>query len=435
MLAAINNCNTMFKLQLLLLISMLIVSCNPKVGVSSMPAEWDKQEAVFITYTGAPNDSVITPKVNVVCDELIEQVAQRMKMYVLMNNNWNKDSLLQLFNDRKYNINNIELVPVPHLFTMGVVRDYGPIIIKGKDGKRKLMQFNWDYVGADFVNPDSAWTRKKNQRRDTYYSQMSKLLDIEVVTNNLAIEGGEIEINGKGTALVVDSFTRRRNPFLSDQTFDSLLKVSLGVTNVIWLREGVAEDPPPGQSRIHENIYGFGVGGHIDEFARFTGPNTILLAIPDSVEALSDPIKKINYDRMKVNLNILSKAKDQDGNPFTIIKVPTPDVETDNFVIDTSNLSHPVAGFLQEYPDLENRDTIRFLPAVSYLNYIVLNDLVVIPKYWKTGFTESCKRKDEQVKIIFTNAFPGKNIIQLSPWGLNYVGGGFHCWTQQVPAK
>jgi agmatine deiminase len=400
-----------------------------------MPAEWEPQEAVFLTYTGDPNDAFTTAKVHAASNELIEQVAQSMKIYVLINDNWNKDSLLQLFNGWKYNIKNIELIPVPYLFTMGVVRDYGPIITKTKNGKRKLIQFDWDYVGANFINPDSAWVKKKNDRRDKYFNQMSKLLDIGVVTNKLAIEGGEIEVNGKGTALLVDSFTRKRNPFLNNKAIDSLLKVSLGVTNVIWLKEGVAEDPPPGKSRISGNVYGGGVGGHIDEFARFVNPNTILLSIPDSVEVLSDSIKRINYDRMKVNFDILSKAKDQDGNAFNIIKVPIPDVEPDTFIVDTSNLFHPVKGLFHEYPEIKHRDTIRFLPAVSYLNYVILNDLIILPKYWKAGSPESSKRKDEQVKLLFQHAFPGKKIIQLNPWGLNYVGGGFHCWTQQIPAE
>jgi agmatine deiminase len=262
---------------------------------------------------------------------------------------------------------------------------------------------------------------------------MSQLLGIGILKNPLAIEGGEIELNGKGVALIADSFTRRRNPFISDKTFDSLLHISLGVTKLIRLREGLAEDPAPGKSRLHGDLYGTGVGGHVDEFARFVNATTIFLAMPDSAESAHDPVKKLSYERMRINELILKDALDQEGKPFNIIHLPIPDVIPDEFVMDTSSFMHPVASLHREYPELKNGDRIRFLPAVSYLNYVVLNDLVVIPSYWKPGFPEACKQKDEQVRALYARYFPGKTIIQLDPWGMNYGGGGFHCWTQQVP--
>lgn len=73
------------------------------------------------------------------------------------------------------------------------------------------------------------------------------------------------------------------------------------------------------------------------------------------------------------------------------------------------------------------------MPAVSYLNYFLINKLLLIPKYWRPGFPESCKEKDNQVKEIFVGLFPDKKIVQINPWGLNYGGGGIHCWTQQIP--
>lgn len=422
------------RLSLLLLLFLCFIICNAQPVTSyRMPAEWEKQEAVILTYSGDPDDPVTTEKVHRSTRSFIRAVSPHLKIYLLISVSHNKDSLLQLFRNEQSNLSNLELVAVPYLFSMGVARDYGPMITRDANGVRKLLQFEWDYVGADFIHPDTAWTRRKNLRRDRYFNQMSQLLGIEVVKSPLAIEGGEIELNGKGVALIVDSFTRRRNPFMSDKGFESLLHASLGVTKLIRLREGIAEDPAPGQSRLYGNLYGSGVGGHVDEFARFVNPTTIFLAMPDSAEAANDPVKKLSYERMKVNEQLLIAARDQEGKPFNIVLIPVPDVVPDEFVMDTSSFMHPVASLHREYPELKNGDRIRFLPAVSYLNYVVLNDLVIIPAYWRPGFPDICKQEDEQVRALYVRYFPGKKIIQLDPWGMNYGGGGFHCWTQQVP--
>lgn len=410
----------------------LLTGCSIKEDIMTMPAEWEKQDAVLLTYTEDPDDSLTSSNVRSTCDELIEVISKRMKVFVLINQNWDPDHLKQIFSDRNYNTTNIEVIQIKELFSMGVARDYGPLVIKNQNGQRKLLKFNWDYVGADILNPDTAWTNWKNKVRSNYFKQMSGLLNMEIVESELTIEGGEIEVNGKGTALLVESFTKPRNSRIDTDKFAKLLKSSLGVSNIIWLKEGVAEDPSSIQSyHISSNIYGFGVGGHVDEFARFADSTTILVAYPDPSEI--DPIKRINYERMKVNFDILSNAKDQNGNSFTVIKVPIPDIIADTYVIDTtSNQRLQIRSILRKNSELKHGDTIHFLPAVSYLNYIVLNDLVVIPKYWKEGVPESTKKKDDEVKKIFQNLYPKKDIIQLNPIGLNYAGGGFHCWTQQV---
>jgi agmatine deiminase len=90
------------------------------------------------------------------------------------------------------------------------------------------------------------------------------------------------------------TFRVSRNPGSSKIQLENLLYQSLGVKKAIWLREGVAEDAGPGyKSKISDNVYGYGVGGHIDEFARFVNSNTIFLAMPSLKEADRDPIKKI----------------------------------------------------------------------------------------------------------------------------------------------
>lgn len=415
---------------------MHLFSCKNKVETIRMPAEWEKQEAIFVNYSGNPDNLVITEKVQKVCRDIIRELSAVTKVFVLINEEYKPDSLTQVFAANGIQNKNVVLIPVYRLFSMGVPRDYGPMIVKDKKGKNSIVRFHWDYVGADFLNPDTAWARQRDLIRDRYFKQVGKLLEMEVTSFPITIEGGEIELNGKGTALLVDSFNLQRNPRLSKAEQDSLLRLSLGVTKTIWLREGVAEDPGPGtKSRIVDDIYGYGVGGHVDEFARFVNSNTLFLAMPSLEEANTDPVKKINYDRMNINLKILEQSTDQDGKPLSIVYIPVPDINPETYVFDTADIKFPISVFRRDFPEWKQGDTIRFMPAVSYLNFIVVNELVLIPKYWRPGFPESCKVKDEKVRKIFASYFPSKRVVQIDTWGINLVGGGMHCWTQQVPGE
>jgi len=86
-----------------------------------------------------------------------------------------------------------------------------------------------------------------------------------------------------------------------------------------------------------------------------------------------------------------------------------PTVLPDQLVIDTTTCRYPVSQLIDEYTALKQQSTLKFLPAVRYLNYVVLNDLVIIPEYWQEGFPQRCKDDDAKVKQIFQELFPSKN--------------------------
>lgn len=418
----------------MLLFLTTVFGCHRQVTEYGMPAEWDMQKAVFVNYSGNPRDTVTSEKVHEVCRDIIRELSLVTKVYVLINEEFDQDSLQKVFKIKGIQTENVVLLPIYRLFSMGVPRDYGPMITKNIYGEREIIRFHWDYIGADFTNADSVWAKFRDSIRDRYFAQMSEVLGLKVKSIPLAIEGGEIELNGKGTALLVDSFSLPRNPHMARTQMDSLLYQSLGVKKTIWLREGVAEDPGVGRrSRIDSNVYGFGVGGHVDEFARFVNANTILLAMPSLEEATADPVKRITYDRMKINAEILKQSTNQDGERLNIIFVPVPDVTPEVHKVDTTDLRFPISALIRDFPEWNQGDTIQFMPAVSYLNFIVFNQLVLIPKYWRPGFPDTCKEKDDNVRKLFADIFPEKKIVQIDTWGMNRVGGGIHCWTQQVP--
>lgn len=260
---------------------------------------------------------------------------------------------------------------------------------------------------------------------------------MQVIKSPIAIEGGEIETNGEGTVILVEAFTKERNAKISSIEFEKEIKKLYGASQIIWLKEGAVEDPATGKENIVDNIYGNGMGGHIDEFARFVNANTLFLAFPTQKEAEDEPMKKIMYDRMDVNFNILNNSYTKDKKPFNIVKIPVPDVPPLEYKIDTLKNDYPmyISALLKSNKNimLQHSDTIKYIQAVSYLNFLQANNTVLIPKYWKKGFPKSGKRKDRIVKKRFQKYYPGKRIIQIDVWALNFGAGGMHCWTQQVP--
>jgi agmatine deiminase len=66
------------------------------------------------------------------------------------------------------------------------------------------------------------------------------------------------------------------------------------------------------------------------------------------------------------------------------------------------------------------------------MNYLVTNGVVLLPTYMHTG---SSKEKEEQVRKIFKQQFPGRKLVFIDAMNLNWSGGGIHCSTQQQPAK
>ena len=95
----------------------------------------------------------------------------------------------------------------------------------------------------------------------------------------------------------------------------------------------------------------------------------------------------------------------------------TLDVEISSFIPSEK----PIAG-----------DTLVRVPASSYMNYLVTNGLVLLPTYTHFG---SSKQKEEAVRKIFEDQFPGRKIIFIDAIMQNWSGGGIHCSTQQQPKK
>jgi agmatine deiminase len=67
----------------------------------------------------------------------------------------------------------------------------------------------------------------------------------------------------------------------------------------------------------------------------------------------------------------------------------------------------------------------KMIAAASYLNFVIVNNLVLVPEY---GI-----ETDIPAMETFKKAFPDKKIVSINPLALNWGGGGMHCITQNEP--
>lgn len=429
------------------LAAFFVVGCNSNKQERAaetfyMPAEWEQHDAVWL---GWEKDSLRGYYPAVV--NIIKALTGNVTVKIAFNN----DTLLQ--KAKAYlasqgvdsSIYKTYIMPGDRYW----IRDHGAAFLVNGKGELGVADFAWNSYGyPGFLeekysgNKDSVdhyMNLRKEFRLKTAKvdSLMAVAEGATILKTDVKHEGGAIEVNGAGTLILCEATVLQRNPDLKKEYIETEFKRVLGVSNIIWLKKGLADDPQNFFRRIAPGYYGGGTGGHTDEFVRFANANTIMLAWVDEKEKDLNPVNQMNYERMNENYNILRNAKDQDGKSFTIIKVPLPDLITKKIKarekIDSLEVTFDVdmkSFVAAEAPAVG--DSILRVPAGSYMNYLVTNKTVLLPTYTAHG---SSKEKEEQVRKIFEEQFPGRKIVFIDAIMQNWSGGGIHCSTQQQPKK
>ena len=255
------------------------------------------------------------------------------------------------------------------------MRDSGPIIIKN-GSKREALNFNFN-----------GWAKYANYQLDKHVpakiADFLKLPLTQVTYNGkpVIVEGGAIDVNGKGTLLTSEECLMHpsiqvRNATFTKADYEAVFKEYLGITNVIWVGDGIEGDD---------------THGHIDDLCRFVNEDTIVTIVE---EDKSDA----NYQRLQDNLKRLQNAKLENGQAPKIVCLPMP-----------------------KRLDFEG---LR-LPA-SYANFLILNRCVLVPT-----FNDS---KDRIALNILADCFPDREIIGISATDFIWGFGTLHCLSQQIPA-
>jgi agmatine deiminase len=225
-----------------------------------------------------------------------------------------------------------------------------------------------------------------------------KVLEVEGADRYRApfvLEGGAIHVDGQGTCLTTEEclLNPNRNPHLSRQETEDNLRRYLGVTQVIWLGQGVYLDE---------------TDGHIDELACFTSPGTVALTWTDDRSDPQYAISKDAFERLKA-------ARDARGRRLEVHKIHQPG---------------PLFMTAEEAAGIDLRAGTRprlagdRLPA-SYINFYLANGCVVMPLY--------DKRRDNAAMRTLKKLFPSRRVVGVETREILLGGGNIHCITQQVP--
>ncbi len=388
-----------------------------------VPARWEPQSHINFAL---PTEQFLDPvkfsygpkTIEDVQIEMIKNLLPFVKIRILANDKQQASSFQQLLVQNKISLENIEIPVIKHSYIW--LRDTGPIWLKSGD-KLKIVQSNFNEWGG-------------NLQPNNLPQTLGKLLNIPVEKTVYTGEGGGKSFNSKGSVIVNEIVERQRNPNLSIKEIEDLLKKTYHFKHIIWIKKGLANDVQTFNSLLPGNVYAMGAGGHVDECCRFVNSRTILLAQVTQEQANKSPIAKISYENMEENYEFLKKQTDQDGQPLEIIRIPYPD-----------DLIYEIDKNDSKYIQIQNsqieikspiiiEEPAKLLLASSYCNYLISNNVIILPKYYKPGRSNSFKKTDQEALNTMQKLFPNHKIIQINPEPLNAGGGGLNCISNEQPA-
>jgi agmatine deiminase len=335
----------------------------------SMPAEWEKHDAIWLSW---PYDPTTFPdrveKVEATYMQIVKQLHESEQVNLFVIDKTMKQKVTKLFKKAHINLTKVNF----HLFKYADVwfRDYGPIFIKNQHHELAMLHWNFNSWGEKYE------TLLKDKQIPEVINQKMAL---PCFKPGIVLEGGSIDVNGKGTLLTTEQclLNKNRNPHLDKKQIEKYLSDYIGATHFIWLKGGILGDD---------------TDGHIDDVARFVNPKTVVCAYQKDKN-------DEDYIVLKENYEILEHSVDQDGKKLKIVKLPMPKVISDD----------------------GNR-----LPA-SYTNFYIGNDKVLVPTF--------NDRNDEKALVILQRLFPTQKIVGIECVDLVYGFGTIHCITQQQPCK
>ncbi len=251
-------------------------------------------------------------------------------------------------------------------------RDHGPIfVVREQDGRQERAVVDWGY---------NAWGGKYPpfDLDDAVPQHVARLRGLPLFSPGIVMEGGSLEVNGRGTLLTTEAclLNPNRNPHLTKAQIEQSLRDHLGVTNILWLGDGIVGDD---------------TDGHVDDLTRFVDPTTVVTVVEE------DPQDE-NHAPLKENLERLRTMRDQDGQLLRVVTLPMP-----------GRMEHEG----------------QRLPA-SYANFYIANGIVLVPTYRDA--------RDAAALEILQREFPDRRVVGVDSTELIWGLGSFHCISQQEPA-
>jgi agmatine deiminase len=249
-------------------------------------------------------------------------------------------------------------------------RDHGPAFLTNEKAAQPRIIVDWNY---------NAWGNKypPYDLDDRIPTLIAAVYEIPVLYPEIIMEGGSVDFNGKGTLITSESclLNPNRNPHLSRVGVEAYLEAYYGVSQVLWVKDGIVGDD---------------TDGHIDDTVRFFNEDSVLAVVEEN---RNDE----NYAILQQNLTDLKTMRLLNGKQLNVVELPMPD-------------------------ELIYED--QRLPA-SYANFYIANGLVVVPTFRSA--------KDDRALRIIQEVFPDREVISIDSTDIIWGLGSFHCLSQQEP--
>lgn len=254
------------------------------------------------------------------------------------------------------------------------MRDIGANFVIDGEGRLGAVDFNFN-----------GWGNKQQHGDDAQLAALvARKTAASYIRSELVGEGGGIEVDGQGTAIMTESswINANRNPDWSKAEIEDELKARLGLRKIIWL---------PG-------IKGKDItDAHVDFYARFVKPGVVIANLD------TDP-QSYDHKVTLAHLDILKNATDADGRKLQVHTLSPPIDPRQN-------------KFSKNNPDF----------AAGYINYFVINGAVIAPEFGD-------ETADTKAFDLLSELYPDREVVQLNIDAISAGGGGIHCVTSHQPS-
>ena len=350
----------------------------------SMPAEWEKHEA---TWLGWPHNATDWPDkidtIRWVYGEMVRKISAGEIVRLLVRHRAEQKLAASYLKRAGCNLKQVEFVT--HPTNRGWTRDSGPIHVRRKNPHSALRTPKFETAIVHFHF--NAWAKYDDWQKDTKVPETAArrlkkpLFNAQFQGKNFVIEGGGIEVNGRGTLLTTEECylhpkIQVRNPGMTREQYNGMFQQYLGVKNILWLLNGPVGDD---------------THGHIDDICRFVNPKTLVLIRETNK-------RDINYRPLAENWERVQEFRLENGAKPEVIPLPMP---------------API--FYGQWR----------LPA-SYANFYICNACVIVPTF---------NDPNDRVALgTLGELFPERPVVGIHAVDLVLGFGSLHCLTQQQPS-
>ncbi len=345
---------------------------NLRMTSLRLPAEYEPQRAIWLSWPGNP---VTWPDIRATAEaayaHFVAAITRFQPVELICQAAWESTARLRLREARAdFQVIRFHDWPTNDAWC----RDHGPLFVYNATGDFLDLPYKatGDLEMVDFCF--TAWGGKfPYDKDDEIPRRISEARNLTRHRLPTVGEGGAIEVNSRGRMVTTESvwLNPNRNPGLTKQRAEAVFARYLGVTETLWLKQGLIGDD---------------TDGHIDTLSRFVNDETVVTILCGESDT---------------NYGVLRENREQLQERLEVVCLPHPE---------------PIRpeGWREEV-----------LPA-SYANFLILNEAVLVPTYHQP-------KTDAEAVGILAELFPGRQVLGIPCKDLILEGGALHCLSMQEP--